>query len=417
MDRILVTGAGCVTPIGTGRSAFDLGVRSARSGIGELTRCDSSPYSCRVAAEVYGFDPLRFMDLREARTLPRVVQFAVAASRLAVVDAALDCAIAADRTGIVIGTSSGPIAYTFEQQSLFLERGARRMHPSSPAFGHNAAIASESAIQLGLHGPVLSVSSACTSGADAIGFGMSMLRDRTLDIVLVGGAEAPLTPSLFAAFDRLKMMPTSFNSNPKESLRPFDIEREGLVLGEGAAVLILEREEDARRRGARPLVEIAGYGATCDASSHFHQDSYSQQAIRAIDIALSAAGVAATQIDYVSAHGTGTRENDSFEAGVLRRVLGNRAQDVPVSSSKSQFGHSLGAAPVIEVMATMAGMRGGFAPATLNLKHPDPECDLAHVVDRTRECRIDVALSTNFGFGSRNAAIVLRRVSDGECLE
>lgn len=412
MRRIIISGAGCVTAIGTGRAAFEGALRQGESGVRRLAHFDTSSYGCRVAAEIDGFDPLGFMDQREARTLPRVTQFAVAASRLAIADAGPGCVDSRDRVALVIGTSSGPIAYSFEQQLLFIERGAKRMHPSSPAFAHNGSIASECAIQLGLHGPVFAVSSACTSSTDAIGLGALLLRAEEADTVLVGGAEAPLTPSLFAAFDRLRLMPTSFNSCPAEACRPFDVSREGMVLGEGAGILVLEREEDALRRGGRPLAEVAGYGATCDAESHFHQGTSGDDALRAIGMALRQGGVSAEDIDYVNAHGTGTRENDCFEAGVLRRLLVSRVGEVPVSSLKSQVGHTLGAAGVIEAMAIIAGMRGEYAPMTANLREPDPECALMHVMGRVRNCKIRVALSTNFGFGSRNAALVLRRVSE-----
>jgi 3-oxoacyl-[acyl-carrier-protein] synthase II len=411
MSRIVVTGAGCVTPIGIGRREFETAIRAGSSGLRELSQCDPSPYACRVAGEVLGFDPLEFMDVREARTLPRVVQFAVAASRLAIADANMGSAFAPERVGVIVGTSSGPIAYSFEQQLIFFERGARRMHPSSPAFAHNGAIASECAIQVGVHGPVFAVSSACTSSTDAIGLGASLLREGVVDAMLVGGAEAPLTPSLFAAFDRLKMMPSSFNSAPQEASRPFDIRREGMVLGEGAAILVLETEQVARSRGAIPIMEIAGYGSTCDAASHFHQEGSGDQALRAINLALTGASATVADIDYVNAHGTATRENDVFESRVLRRLFGSLVSSVPVSSVKSQLGHSLGACGCMEVMAVMAGMEGGFVPATTNLQYPDPECALAHVPGVVRDWRIDVALSTNFGFGSRNAALVLRRVS------
>jgi len=389
--------------------AFTRSLRAGVSGIGPLTQCDPKPHQCRVAAEVGDFDPLRFLHVREARALPRVAQFAVAAARLALDDADLHAWPDPTRTGIVVGTSSGPIAYSFEQQSIYLERGARRMHPSSPAFAHNGVIASECAIQLGIHGTALTLSSACTSGTDAIGLGRTMVEAGLVDTLLVGGADAPITPSVFAAFDRLGMMPRCFNDRPEAASRPFDVDREGFVLGEGAAILVLESEEQARARGARLLAEVSGYGATCDAASHFHQEESGDHAVRAVALALGSAGVGSEALDYVSAHGTGTRENDPFESRVLRRVLGEGACRVPVSSSKSQFGHSLGAAGAMEAAAIVAGMWGGFAPPTLNLDHPDPECDLAHVAGHSRPCRISVALSTSFGFGSRNAALVLRR--------
>lgn len=369
---------------------------------------DAERFGCRVAAEVKAFVPEAFMDVREARTLPRVVQFGIAATRLALDDAQLRTWTDPTRVGILMGTSSGSLAYAFEQHAVFLERGARRMHPSAPAFAHNSVIASECAIQFGARGPVLVVSSACTSSTDAIGLGAGMIESGLADVVLVGGAEAPITPSLFAAFDRLGMMPRNFNDVPECAARPFDRQREGLVLGEGAVTFVLEDEAEALARGVNPLAVVRGYGATCDAHSHFHQKASGEDAIRAISMSVKMAGVGTGAIDFVSAHGTGTRENDPFEAGVLRRVLGSAADSVPVGAVKSQCGHLLGASGALSLASVVEGMSQGFIPGTINLEDPDEECRLAHV-RKTRSGRIDLALCTSFGFGARNAALVVGR--------
>jgi 3-oxoacyl-[acyl-carrier-protein] synthase II len=236
-----------------------------------------------------------------------------------------------------------------------------------------------------------------------------MIEAGLADIMLVGGAEAPLTPSLFAAFDRLGILPTRSNERPEAAARPFDIHRDGPVLGEGAVVFVFESEGSARARGARPLAEMAGYGGTCDAASHFSQAPEAVDAVRAVEEALAAAGVSPRDLDYVNAHGTGTPDNDPFETRVLQRVLGADIERVPVSSSKSQFGHLLGGAAAIEAAAVLVAMEGGFLPVTLNLDQPDPECDLRHVRGVAVSATVNVALSTSFGFGSRNAAVVLRR--------
>jgi 3-oxoacyl-[acyl-carrier-protein] synthase II len=232
-----------------------------------------------------------------------------------------------------------------------------------------------------------------------------MIQAGLADALLVGGADAPICPSIFAAFDRLGMMPKHFNENPRAAIRPFDVRREGLVLGEGAAVLLVESERHARERDAAPIAELAGYGSTCDAKSHFHQEKSGSDAVRAIRQAI---GRDTDAVDYVNAHGTGTRENDPFEARVLRLALGQRMDDIPISASKSQFGHLLGACGAVEAAVVLASMDGHFVPATLNLVDPDPECRLSHVTAVT-EASIRVALSTSFGFGSRNAALVLKR--------
>jgi 3-oxoacyl-[acyl-carrier-protein] synthase II len=409
MARAWVTGIGCVTPIGVGVGPFAEALRAARSGIGPLTLIDARPYACRVAGEVTDFRPEDHMPLREARSSPRVVQFAVAAARMAREHAGLRRWKDSTRVAILLGSSIGPYPHNEAQHSIFLERGIRRVHPSFPAMAHSGVIASECAIQLGVHGPVLTVSSACTSAADAIGLGRDLVAHGIADVVLAGGAEAPLSPLVFASFDRLRMMPTSFNESPESACRPFSVDREGMVMGEGAAVFVLESEDHLRERGAAALAEIAGFAATCDAEGHFVQKETGEDAVRAIEQALSRAGMAAGELDYVNAHGTGTSQNDPFETRVLRTVFGEGAGRLAVSSTKSMVGHLLGASGAAELAATLVAMQGGFVPPTINLREPDPACDLDFVPGEARPARIDAALSTSFGFGSRNAAIVVRR--------
>lgn len=404
----LITGVGCVTPIGIGFEAFSDSLRNAVSGIGQLTLCDPDAFRCRIAAEVKGFDPLQFVDIREARSLPRVSLFAVAAARLAVEHAGLRPWADSTRVGVLLGTSSGPVAYALQQHATFLERGARRVHPSSPAFAQNGIVASQCAIELGIHGPVLTISSACTSSTDAIGIGQALVASNVVDVLLVGGADAPICPSVFASFERLGMMPTGFNQEPAAGARPFDIDRSGFVLGEGAAVLVLESKQHAAERGAIGLAEVLGYGASCDAGSHFQQDPEGTDAIRAVREALQS--IDTRRVSYINAHGSGTRENDPFEAKILRCALGAAIEQIPVSSSKSQFGHLLGACGAVEAAVGIAAIGANFLPATLNLRNPDPRCDLRHVREIGESAKLDVVLSTNFGFGSRNAALALGRV-------
>jgi len=414
MTIAVVTGIGCVTPVGIGSASLSKALRSGTSGTALVSRMDREPYRCQVAAEVLDFDPRDYMPLREARWSPRVVQFAIAASRLAMADAGLLEWDDPSRVGVLIGSSVGPSVYNFEQFSVFIERGVRRMHPSFPAQAHNGVIASECAIQLNVHGPVMSVSSACTSGADAIGLGRAMIMSGSADIVLAGGAEAPICPLLFAAFDRLAMMPSGFNDRPEAASRPFSADREGFVLGEGAAVVVIEALDHALARGASPIAIVAGYSATCDAHAHFSHDEGGADAERAILASLSMAGVTPAAVQYVNAHGSATVQNDSFETRILHRVLGARAACVPVSSSKSMFGHLLGASGAVELAATLIGMKEGFVPPTINLDVPDESCDLDYVPNVARPSQVEVALSTSFGFGSRNAALVVKRWRDDE---
>ena len=413
MSDAVVTGVGCVTPIGLGMADFAEALRRGASGTAALTAIDPRPYRSRVAAEVRDFHADEFMPAREARSSPRVVQFAIACARMALEHAGLASFADPGRVAIVVGTSGGPAAYHFEQYATYVERGVRRMPPSFPAQAHYGVIASECAIQLGAHGPVFTVSSACTSGADAIGLARTLIASGQADVVLAGGVEAPIFPLLFAAFDRLEMMSSRFNDDPATASRPFSIDRDGFVLGEGGAMFVVESPRSAGERGARPLATIAGYAATCDAKSHFAQDESGADASRAIRIAIEAAGLGPGDLDYVNAHGSATPQNDFFETAVLRRVLGEGIARIPVSSTKSMVGHLLGACGAVELAATIAGMEGGFLPPTINLRERDPACDLDWVANASRPARIRAALSTSFGFGSRNAALVVRAAGRG----
>jgi 3-oxoacyl-[acyl-carrier-protein] synthase II len=408
----VITGLGCVTPIGIGRDAFAAALRAGKSGTSNVSSFDPDQFRCRVAAEVMEFRPQDFMAVREVRSSPRVVQFAVAACRLAQEDAGIRNWSDPARVGVYIGSSVGPSTYNFEQFATFLERGARRVPPSFPAQAHYGAIPSECAIQLNVRGPVLAVSSACTSGADAIGLAGALIRSGIADVMLVGGAEAPICPMLFAAFDRLNLMASKFNGSPQAACRPFSRDRDGFVLGEGAAMFVVESLEHARGRGVRPIATLSGYAATCDAYSHFSHDSGGADAVRAILSALHAAGVGADEVDYINAHGSATIENDVFETRVLRAAFGDRAYRVPVSSSKSMFGHLLGASAAVELAATVVAMDEGFVPPTINLGSQDEQCDLDYVAGQSREGAMQVGLSISFGFGSRNAALVVRRSDD-----
>jgi 3-oxoacyl-[acyl-carrier-protein] synthase II len=263
-------------------------------------------------------------------------------------------------------------------------------------------------MQLGIHGPVLSVSTACTSSTDAIGVAKALIEAGQADVIIAGGAEAPICPMLFAAFDRLGMMSKSFNDEPETASRPFSVDRDGFVLGEGAVMLVLESVAHAHERGARILASISGYAATCDANSHFSQDEGGADAELAVRRTLEGGGVVTGEIDYVNAHGSATRQNDAFESALIKRIFAERATEIPISSSKSFFGHLLGCCGAAEVAAIVAGMSGGFIPPTLNLHHPDPALALDFVPHRARPGAIDTALSINFGFGSRNAAVLLR---------
>ncbi len=408
-DRIVVTGLGCVTPLGTLGELWDA-LSTGRSGIGPLTAFDAGPYSTKVAGQVREFDPLRFMSRREASATSRCVQFAVAAGTMALENAGIvPQAMDRERIGIYLGTSIGPLGHALEQHAVFLEKGIARVHPMAPAQNYPGVIASELAILLGINGPAITVSTACTSGADAIGFALAQIRAGVVDIALAGASEAPIFPMLFASFDRLGLM-SRREGSPSGACRPFDVARDGFVLSEGGAVCVLERESSARRRGAAMFAELAGFGASCDAHHHLHQDPSGKQAARAIRSALSDASIAPDAIGYISAHGTGTRANDPIETAVIKHIFGQRAYDIPVSSIKSMTGHLMGACGALELLACVKTLTDGILPPTLNLTTPDSACDLDYIPNVPRQARVRAVLSNTFGFGSRNAALVLQAV-------
>ncbi len=406
-ERVVITGLGCVTPLGV-LPEFWEGLTAGRSGIGALTAIDAAPYETRIAGQVRDFDPHQFMGRREAASMSRCVQFGVAAGKMALEHAGLvPDGIERERVGIYLGTSIGPLGHAMEQHAVFLEKGIARVHPMAPAQNYPGVLASELAILLGLNGPAITISTACTSGADAVGLALAQIRAGVVDVALAGGSEAPIFPMLFASFDRLGLMSRK-NENPAAACRPFDLGRDGFALSEGAAVCVLESETYARSRGASLLAELAGFGASCDAYHHLQQDPSGRQAARAIESALRDAGAGVEDIGYISAHGTGTRANDTFETAVIKQVFGKRAYDVPMSSIKSMCGHLMGACGALELVACVKTLTDGVVPPTANLAMPDPDCDLDYVPNNARAASIGTILSNTFGFGSRNAALVVR---------
>jgi 3-oxoacyl-[acyl-carrier-protein] synthase II len=408
-DRVLITGLGCVSPLGT-LEGFWSELIAAHSGIGPLTAFDAGAYRTRIAGQIAGFEPLAYMPAREAHATSRCTQLAVAAASMALADAGVEVGrIDPERTGIYLGTSIGPLAHAIEQHAVFLERGIARVHPLAPAQNYPGAAASEIAILLGIRGPVMTISTACTSGADAIGLALSQLRAGVLDAALVGASEAPLFPLLFAAFDRLALM-SRWAGDPARACRPFAADRDGIVLSEGAAVLLLETERAAAARGARALAELAGFGATCDAYHQLQQLPSGEEAARAIRLALGDARASVDEIDYISAHGTGTPANDPLETTAVKQVFGERAHAIPISSIKSMTGHLMGACGALELIACVKSLVDGVLPPTINLESRDPACDLDYVPNEARRASVRTVLSNTFGFGSRNAALVVRAV-------
>ena len=408
MRRVVITGMGCVTPYGCGVDVFWDGISSGRSAIGPLTAFDPTPYGCRVAGQIRDFNPRDFMPIKEVTSSSRVAQLAVASARLAVENAKLSLqTIDTSRIGVFIGSSVGTAEYYVENHAVFLEKGIRRVHPLFPAQAYPGVVATQAGIALGVRGPSMSISTACTSAADAIGIAFLQIRGGLLDRAVVGGAEAPLTPLIFSSFDRLGVM-SRMNEAPERASRPFATDRDGFVMSEGSAACILETEESALERGATVLGELAGYGATSDGFHAFFPLPSGEEGVRAIQMALTQADLSAGDIDYVSAHAIGSKPNDPIEVEILRLVFGEAAPRVPVSSIKSMLGHSMGAAGALELISSVQTIRHSLIPPTINVDATGSLGGLDYVAEGSRARRVRSVLSPTFGFGSRNAALVIR---------
>jgi 3-oxoacyl-[acyl-carrier-protein] synthase II len=404
--RVVITGVGPVTPVGTGRSAFWQALSDGRSGVGPITRFDASGWPVSVAAEVGDLDAGAVMGPKEARKTDRSVHLAVAAARLAVEDAG-GPGLDPDRTAVVIGTGIGGLSTFEEQHRILLERGPDRVSPFLvPAMMPNAP-AGHVAMDLGLRGPNLGVVTACASSAHAIGEAVRMLRAGDADAALAGGTEAVITPLAMAGFARMQALST--NPDPATASRPFDALRDGFVLGEGACVLVLEEAGRAERRGAHILAEVAGYGATADAHHVTQPHPEGAGAVAAMRAALADAGETPEAVGYVNAHGTSTPLNDAIETLAIHTVFAPAAASLAVSSTKSMTGHLLGAAGATEAAATALAILHGLLPPTINLEHSDSDCDLDYVPKGARPAQIRLALSNSFGFGGQNACLALRR--------
>jgi len=409
MTRVLVTGLGVVTPIGTGAEPFWDALVAGRSGAGALSSFDASDYPVRIACEVTDFEPNRYMDLRDAARCDRFTQMAVAAAKLAVDHAELHDDLEPQKTGVIVGTGIGGLATIEEQHAALLRGGPRRVSPFMvPRLMPNGAAAAIS-MRFGLKGVNFSVASACATGGHALGEALMAIRSGRADVMLAGGSEAAITPLSVAAFARMGAL-SKRNDDPERASRPFDKERDGFVFGEGAGVLVLESEASARRRDARVLGEVIGYGATSDAFHVTQPDPDGIGAAEAMRVAMTDAKIAPDDVDYVNAHGTSTPYNDRIETIAIKEALGNEAKRVPVTSTKSQTGHLLGAAGAVEAAASILILGNGLIPPTINLDSPDPECDLDYVTDGPREQPMTVALSNSFGFGGQNSCLVFKAV-------
>ena len=404
--RVMVTGMGCITPYGIGVTPFWEGLVSGRSAISALTVFDPAPYSSRIAGEIRDFAPRDHMTAREVNGSSRAVQFALAAARLAVVDAGLSTPrVDATRIGVFIGSSVGTFEYAAENHAVFLEKGIRRVHPLFPAQSYGGVVATQLAIALEIRGPAIAVSTACNSATDAIGLAWMYIRSGVIDRAIVGGTEAPLTPLLFASFDRLGVMSRD-NEVPARASRPFAKDRDGFVLSEGSAVCVLEAEDVARERNVPLLAEVAGYAATSDAFHPFSPHPSGDDAVRAVRDALKSADLRVSDVSYVNAHAIGSRTNDPIEAEILKVVFGEGIQRIPVSAIKSMIGHTMGAAGALQLISCVQSLRTSTLPPTINLNEADRELGLDLVTQTANQRIHGVVLSPTFGFGSRNGAVI-----------
>ncbi|MGZ8528357.1 MAG: beta-ketoacyl-[acyl-carrier-protein] synthase family protein [Candidatus Limnocylindrales bacterium] len=414
--RVWITGLGIITAAGIGVEAVRAGLRAGRSPVRRIDRFDPSPFRSQVAAQVDDFDPLGFMDPRTARQLDRFSQFGLVAGQLALADAGLEPGgfgrTAAERTGIYLGSALGGIAYAEAQHERYLERGIRAVSPTLALAVFGGAAPANLGIALGVHGPILSTANSCASGAVALGEALGAIRTGQIDAAIAGGAEVPLSPLAFGAFDIIRALSAGQNDRPEAAARPFDAGRDGFVMGEGAALLVLELAEAAERRGAIPYAEIRGYGASSDAYHMVQPGPDGTEAARSARIALEDGAVASDEIDYVNAHASATPIGDLAEARAIASVLGDAAKAVPVSGTKALYGHPLGASGAIEAAICALAIRDGWAPHSVNLEQPSDEIAvlLPGLLRVGRSGSYRRVLSTSFGFGGLNAALVFGAV-------
>jgi 3-oxoacyl-[acyl-carrier-protein] synthase II len=407
--RVVITGLGAVTPVGNTAEEFWTALTQGKSGVGPITRFDTAGFPTRIAGEVKGFDALKYVDKKDDRKLDLYLKYAIACAAMAVEDAGLDPAKEdGDRFGVLVGSGIGGISTLLESHKVLLDKGPDRVSPFFiPMLIINMASGLIS-MRFGARGPNSSVVTACATGNHAIGDATRVIQRGDADVMIAGGAEAIIIPLTIAGFCQMKAMSTR-NDEPAKASRPFDAERDGFVCGEGGGLVVLESLEHAVRRDARIYAEVVGYGMTGDAHHMTAPDPEGDGAARAMAAALRDAGVEPTAVGYINAHGTSTPYNDKFETLAIKRVFGEHAKRLPVSSTKSMTGHLLGAAGGIEAIATTLAIHHGVLPPTINYEKPDPECDLDYVPNQARKQDVEVALSNAFGFGGTNATLAFRK--------
>ncbi len=407
--RVVITGTGVISSLGNSTAEFWHNIKRGKSGISKIDRADVSDLPTTVGAEIKNFEPSEFIDKKEIKRMDRFAQFAVAAAQMAIEDSKLDMeGLDKERLGVIIGTGIGGLETLENQHKILLEKGPGRVSPFFvPMMIPNIA-AANIAIKYGAKGFAECVVTACASSVNSVGDAFKIIQRNAADVVIAGGTEAPIVRLALAGFCANKTMTT--NSDPSTACRPFDMDRDGFIIGEGAGVLILEEYEAAIKRGARIIAEIVGYGCTNDAYHITAPAEGGEGAVRCMKLAVEDAGITASDIGYVNAHGTSTKLNDKSETQAIKTVFGEHAKILPVSSTKSMTGHLLGAAGAIETIITAHALKEGFLPPTINYRTPDPECDLNCVPNTGKETNMLYALTNSFGFGGHNATLVMKKV-------
>lgn len=407
--RVVITGLGCVTPVGTGKDDFWVNIKSGVSGIDKITRFDYTNYQTQIAGEVKDFTPEDYISKKELKKMDRFTQFAMVASKLAVADSELDLdSVDKNRMGTVIGTGIGGVETIEAQHKNLLEKGNRRVSPFFIPMMIGNMAAGQVAIEFGAKGPSTNICTACASGTNSVGDAFKIIQRGDADIMIAGGTEAAVTEFAVAGFCNMKAMSTN-NDNPKKASRPFDKDRDGFVMGEGCGILILEELESAIKRNAKIYAEVVGYGMTSDAYHITTPAENGEGATRSMQVAINDAGINPNQIDYINAHGTSTYYNDLYETMAIKSVFGEDAKNVSISSTKSMTGHLLGASGAIEAIVCALAIKENFVPPTINLENTGEEMDLDYTPNKGKERTINYALSNSLGFGGHNATLVFKK--------
>lgn len=405
--RVVVTGMGAITPIGNSVREFFDGVMDGKCGIDFITSFDTEAYSVKLAAPVKNFDPLSYMDVKKVKRMERFSQLAVAAAKEAIEDSGLDLGnINLDRMGVIVGSGIGALEGIEKETNTLRDKGPKRVNPLFVPMTITNMAAGNIAIQYGLRGICINVVTACATGGNCIGEAFRNIKHGYSDIILAGGAESVITPLAIAGFQSLTAL--SVSRDPLRASIPFDKERNGFVMGEGAGILVLEEYEHAKARQARIYAEVVGYGSTCDAYHITAPTPDGEGGARAMLLAMEEAGVTAKEISYINAHGTGTPANDSAETLAVKKAMGEEAYRIPISSTKSMIGHLLGAAGAVEAIVCVKSIEEGFIPATIGYKIPDEECDLDYVPNTGRRAKVTYAMSNSLGFGGHNSTLLFR---------